>query len=73
MMLSFEGGWEVMARMGAANMSQEVGGWLLGRLGGRAGGVEGRLVVLGLKVRRGVEMRKEIQRSVTGTGIPFEE
>jgi len=63
-----------MARRGAAKMSQDVGGWaLLGKLGGRAGEMEWRLIVLGLKVRRGVEIRKAIQRSVIGIGIPFEE
>lgn len=73
MMLSLLGGWELMARRGAAKMSQEVGGWaLLGRLGGRATGIDGWEVVPGLKVRRGVEIRKAIQRSVTGNGILFE-
>lgn len=73
MMLSLLGGWEMMARRGAANMSQEVGGWAFcGRFGGRVTGIDGWEVVPGLKVRSGVEIRKAIQRSVTGNGTPFE-
>jgi hypothetical protein len=70
MMLSLLGGCEVMARWGAAKMTQEVGGWPLGlgMLGGRAG-----FDVPALKVMKGTEIRKEIQRSVCWIGIPLEE